>query len=454
MFRRSFGRTRSRTRASMQSSCALTSIRRAPSKPSSHGSANPRSRRCGANGTAGAGAGTKTERISLLQRAAAVAAYVDVEVDLEPDAVPAGPRRIVSHHTLNGLPPDLDALFEQCLLRNADRVKIAATPADAVQAFRLLDLPTAGLGMGPWGGFTRALAPLTYCASEPVAPGLPTPADLFDLYDVRRIGPRTALYGVGRRPGRAFAIAAAAQSRAAPGWGRRRLPALPRGRPRAVLGGLRGARRARPVGDCAAEGASLPARVGAGRRRAGLRRRQHAAEGRACFQHGSAGDVGVDSARERERLDPRRQVGPRARLAWRCSGSGTARVCGRGRPEQAAALGVELAGQPESAPVVVNTTPLDPPAAPFVLDLRYGAGVDPPRAGGRRPDVLARPGPASVSFVHGAGTLIQTPIALRDRARACARVRPTCPRPGRSGHGLVERSRTRTRARVEIGLRP
>ena len=61
--------------------------------------------------------GSETERISLLQRAAAVAAYVDVELDLDLDAVPGGPRRIVSHHTLDGLPPDLDALFEQSWAR-------------------------------------------------------------------------------------------------------------------------------------------------------------------------------------------------------------------------------------------------------------------------------------------------------------------------------------------------
>ena len=29
----------------------------------------------------------------------------------------------------------------------------------------------------------------------------------------------------------------------------------------------------------------------------------------------------------------------------------------------------------------MNTTPIDPPAAPFVIDLRYGPGIAPPDRG-------------------------------------------------------------------------
>ena len=49
-------------------------------------------------------------------------------------------------------------------------------------------------------------------------------------------------------------------------------------------------------------------------------------------------------------------------------------------PERAAALG-EVDRERRPAPVVVNTTPLEPPPAPFVLDLRYGPGIEPPAAG-------------------------------------------------------------------------
>ena len=36
---------------------------------------------------------------------------------------------------------------------------------------------------------------------------------------------------------------------------------------------------------------------------------------------------------------------------------------------------------PEEVPLVVNATPIDPPAAPFVVDLRYGPGIAPPAHG-------------------------------------------------------------------------
>lgn len=51
------------------------------------------------------------------------------------------------------------------------------------------------------------------------------------------------------------------------------------------------------------------------------------------------------------------------------------------RPEEASALGAEFAPSPTPHPLVVNTTPLDPPRAPFVVDLRYGPGIAPPERG-------------------------------------------------------------------------
>ncbi len=323
--------------------------------------------------------GNESERTSLLRRAAA-AAYVDVELDLDPAEVPGRPRRIVSHHTLDGVPPDLDALFQQCLLRGADRVKIAAMPTDPVQAFRLLDLPTSGLGMGPWGGFTRALAPLTYCAAEPVAPGMPTPADLFDLYDVRRLGPRTALYGVAGDP--------VEHSRSP----QLHNPALRRDGVDAVYLRFRVSDLApfwRAFVEHGGRGLSVTAPL---KEQAFQLARAPDADARAC---GAANTLLHDGRAFNTDLQAMLELVPRgsgdalilgaggtartARVALQRLGY-TPRVWAR-RLEQAAAFGIEVAAQPEAAPVVVNTTTLDPPAAPFVLDLRYGPGVDPPRAG-------------------------------------------------------------------------
>ncbi|MCK6460728.1 MAG: type I 3-dehydroquinate dehydratase, partial [Planctomycetes bacterium] len=140
-------------------------------------------------------AGSEAERKLLFARAEA-ADYADVEVDADPGIAPRGPKRITSFHDVAGMPGDLDGIFERCLLGGGEMVKIAATPRSAVEAFRLLDLPVSGIGMGPFGTFTRVLAPLTYCAREPMAPGMPTPGDLFDVFRIRRLGPSPALYGV------------------------------------------------------------------------------------------------------------------------------------------------------------------------------------------------------------------------------------------------------------------
>ncbi len=137
-------------------------------------------------------AGSEAERLAMLRGAE----HVDLEVDVETDR----PRSIVSFHDTRGMPDDLGAVFTRCLLADAGRIKIAATPQSAVDAFRLLDLPCAGIGMGAFGEFTRVLAPLTYCAREPVAPGMPTPDDLFDVFRVRRLGANPALVGVAGDP--------------------------------------------------------------------------------------------------------------------------------------------------------------------------------------------------------------------------------------------------------------
>jgi 3-dehydroquinate dehydratase type I len=102
------------------------------------------------------------ERGRLLRRASA-AAFIDLEVDADPALAPAGPRRVVSFHAVDGMPRDLDLVFQRCLVRGGDVVKIAARPASAVDAFRLVDLPTAGLALGDYGAFTRVLAPWTGC---------------------------------------------------------------------------------------------------------------------------------------------------------------------------------------------------------------------------------------------------------------------------------------------------
>jgi len=308
------------------------------------------------------------------------AAWVDLELDAAPELAPSGPRRIVSFHDLEGLPFDLDGLFERCLLAGGDLVKIAATPADATEAFCLLDLPTAGLGMGAAGEFTRVLAPWTYCCRRPLAPGMPTPEALLDLYGAPRLGLRPALFGVAGDP--------IAHSRSPQlhnprlirdGYDavylRFQVARLHEFWPVFLAHGGRGLSVTAPLKEQAAALASRPSQAVA-----------------AC---GAANTLLADGSAH--------NTDYRAFLDLLPDGGGEALVMGAGgaaraallalrekgysprvwnrSPERARGLGAPLAPRLERAPVVINTTPLDPPAAPFVMDLRYGPGIRPPPAG-------------------------------------------------------------------------
>lgn len=321
--------------------------------------------------------GSEEERGRLLHRASA-AAFVDLEVDADRALAPSGPRRVVSFHDVEGMPADLDAVFERCLLGGGDVVKIAARPASAADAFRLLDLPTGGLGLGDYGAFTRILAPWTYCARRPVAPGMPTPHDLFEWFRIRRLGPSPALYGVvgdpiahSRSP-RFFNPRFEEQGLDAV-YLRFRVSDLAAFWPVFLAHGGQGLSVTAPLKVQAARLAAAPAdevrRCGAAN--------TLTADGRAfntdyrafldLVPRGSADALvlGAGGA-ARSAVAALEELGYRVRV-WNRT------------PERAAALGVEVAAAPEPAPVVVNTTPLEPPEAPLVVDLRYGPGIESPQ---------------------------------------------------------------------------
>jgi len=308
------------------------------------------------------------------------AAFVDWELDADPALAPAGPRRIVSVHDPAGMPADLDDLFQRCLLAGAHRVKIAATPRSAAEAFALLDLPTAGLGMGEYGGFTRVLAPLTYCARRPAAPGMPTPEELLDLYAVRRLGPATALYGAAGDP------IAASQSPALHN------AALVRDGVDAVYLPFRVARLAEFWPAFRAHGGRGLSITAPLKEQAAALAARPDEDVVAC---GAANTLLADGRAHNTDLRAFLELLPRGRRRALVLGAGGAaraavealRRLGHDvavwarRPERAAVLGVPAAPSPRPSDIVVNTTPLDPPAAPFVVDLRYGPGVAPPASG-------------------------------------------------------------------------
>ncbi len=322
---------------------------------------------------------TEPERARLFARASR-ADYVDVEVDAHPDIAPTGPQRITSFHDCAGIPDDLDLIFERCLLRGGRMVKIAVTPRSAAEAFRLLDLPVAGIGMGPFGTFTRVLAPLTYCAREPVAPGMPTPAELFDVFRIRRLGPAPALYGVAGDPiehSRSPNLFNPALERDGIDavYLRFRVDRLAAFWSAFVAHGGRGLSVTAPLKVEAARLASAPSdevkECGSAN--------TLLADGRAfntdyrafleLIPGGLGGALGMGAGgAARSAVAALRRLGYRP-LVW-CR-----------RREEAKALGADFAPSPMPLPLVVNTTPLDPPAAPFVVDLRYGPTFLPPTRG-------------------------------------------------------------------------
>jgi len=323
--------------------------------------------------------GTEPERKSLFARAAA-ADYVDVEVDAHPGIAPLGPQRITSFHDCARVPPDLDTILERCLLRGGRMVKIAVTPRSAAEALRLLDLPVAAIGMGPFGTFTRVLAPLTYCAREPVAPGMPTPADLFDVFRIRRLGPAPALYGVAGDPVE-HSLSPHLHNQAFERDGidavylRFRVGSLAEFWPPFLAHGGRGLSVTAPLKVEAAGLASAPS-----------------PEVKEC---GAANTLLADGRAYNTDFRAFLELVPRGlggALVMGAGGAARAAVAALRRigyeplvwcrrPEQAKALGAEYTPSPEPLPVVVNTTPLDPPRAPFVVDLRYGPGIVPPERG-------------------------------------------------------------------------
>ena len=159
-------------------------------------------------------AGSEEERRTILSEALSLGAeYVDLEwqgscADLMQKT---GGRRIVfSHHDFSGVPADLPQLSQAMLASGAEVVKIAAT------AHKLADLltlravgqqtrvPVSLVAMGDAGIPSRVLAGWfgscwTY-AGDNAAPGQISAQRMTEEFGFRRIGSRTAIYGILGRP--------------------------------------------------------------------------------------------------------------------------------------------------------------------------------------------------------------------------------------------------------------
>lgn len=149
----------------------------------------------------------------MLLRQAIVSGFdwVDIETDIA-DKLRRfkDVKRIVSYHNLQGIPDDLEKIFETMCKQDPDVVKIAVTaqtPADNLRVLKLLHLPpvpTIAFCMGDMGVPSRLIAakfgaPFTYAAfnkERGIAPGIPSFDDLKNTYQYERINADTEVFGV------------------------------------------------------------------------------------------------------------------------------------------------------------------------------------------------------------------------------------------------------------------
>ena len=158
--------------------------------------------------------GSEEERRSILSEALALGAeYVDLEwngtcADLMERT--GGRRVILSHHDFSGMPADLHGMARAMLASGAEVVKLAVTAHSLRDSLTLRAIgkdtrvPMSLIAMGEAGLVSRVLASWmgscwTY-AGDGAAPGQIPVTGMVDEYRFRRIGARTAIYGVLGKP--------------------------------------------------------------------------------------------------------------------------------------------------------------------------------------------------------------------------------------------------------------
>ena len=158
--------------------------------------------------------GSEEERRTILIDALSLGAeYVDLEwqgtcADLIERT--GGRRVILSHHNFTGMPADIKPMAQAMLSTGAEVVKLAVTAHSLRDCLALRDVgkntrvPMSLIAMGEAGLASRVLASWmgscwTY-AGDGVAPGQVSASRMQDEYRFRRIGARTAVYGIVGRP--------------------------------------------------------------------------------------------------------------------------------------------------------------------------------------------------------------------------------------------------------------
>jgi 3-dehydroquinate dehydratase/shikimate dehydrogenase len=167
---------------------------------------------CRAAREGGEFSGEEEARLAILQRAVQLgAAYVDIEADAVHKIERIGPTKIIaSRHDFTKTPDNLADLVADMEKLPCDIVKFAVKANslnDNLKIFSVMQncrKPVIGLGMGELGEMSRVLYArfggfLTFgslAAGEESAPGQLSCRDLAELYRVKNITTKTALYAV------------------------------------------------------------------------------------------------------------------------------------------------------------------------------------------------------------------------------------------------------------------
>ncbi len=153
-----------------------------------------------------------SDRLEFWKEGCADFQFVDLEEDVI-NSVDGDPKKVVSYHDFEGVPDELDQIFERLAATNADIIKLVVTAddiTDAIPVWKLLDrAKTNGkemipIAMGEAGKWTRILgiahgAYLTYASldsGKETADGQITAKDLIETYRVKELDKNTKVFGV------------------------------------------------------------------------------------------------------------------------------------------------------------------------------------------------------------------------------------------------------------------
>ena len=168
--------------------------------------------------------GSEAERLALLRQCIIDKAdYVEIELDVADQVRPyPGCQRVISYTNMAETPTDIQEIYDECLTKKPDVVKLvckAATPDEAwplIQIVAKASVPTVVVGLGKPGIMLTLLgkrigAPWTYAALErglETYPGQPTIQDLQRVYHYSAIGKGVRFIGVTGFTPREYAICA------------------------------------------------------------------------------------------------------------------------------------------------------------------------------------------------------------------------------------------------------